>query len=262
MKIPSGSKSKLDAGALALLYHELRPEASAYSYVLQCSRFEDHLRLLTRLPAEHYQPMVTFDDGHISNYSYALPMLERHHLKGHFFITAGWTGTQCNYMTPQHLRALHRGGHAIGAHGWSHTLLTQCDTAKLHHELNDTRAALEDHISAPVTGISLPGGRSNAVVIRACREAGYTTIWTSAPGIAPSAMEEIIGRFNIVASYDDEHLRRLFNPASGELERAAWRGCWKMAAQRALGDHIYARLWALLNHKEGDAKVVMPGSTL
>lgn len=238
--------------AVALLYHELRVEASAYSYVLPRSRFAEHLRLFASLPAASYRPLITFDDGHISNHEHALPMLAQHGIQAHFFITAGWTGKRPGYMEPQHLRDLHAAGHVIGAHGWSHTLLPRCNAAELRHELRGTRAALEDHISAPVTTLSLPGGRSNAAVMAACREAGYTTVWTSLPDTTCLPPAATAGRYNIVAGATDEFLLRLLDPRSGELKRARSVGRIKAAAQRLLGDTAYAKLWAVLNRQESE----------
>lgn len=225
-----------------------------YSYVLPCARFEEHLRLFGSIPSSAYEPVVTFDDGHISNYTHGFPLLERFGTRAHFFITAGWTGERQGYMEPQHLRVLYEAGHTIGAHGWTHALLTQCDSGKLRHELCDARAALEDIIGGPVRSMSLPGGRSNPAVLRACRDAGYTTVWTSVPGSLSTITEPLAGRFNVLAGHTDELLRRLLDPTSGELTQAARMGRWKAVAQRAMGDRLYARLWALLNHKEGGAE--------
>lgn len=238
---------------LALLYHELRPDAAAYSYVLACARFEEHLQLIRELPASAYQPVITFDDGHISNFLYAMPAMEKAGRKAHFFITAGWTGTRADYMSRAQVRALYEAGHTIGAHGWTHTLLTQCTPAELRRELYDARSALEDATGAPVTSLSLPGGRSNSAVKEACREAGYTTIWTSVPEPTRSETEATIGRFNILSGHSDAFLQRLLDPTTGELSRASRVSRWKATAQRVMGDATYARLWALLNHKEGAA---------
>ena len=235
-----------------LLYHELRTESAAYSYVLSSARFQEQLKLFASLPADAYSPVVTFDDGHLSNYTHALPALERAGIKAHFFITAGWTGTRPDYMEPAHLRALHEAGHSIQAHGWTHTLLTQCSAAELNHELRDARLQLEDQISAPVTSLSLPGGRSNARVLAACRDAGYTTVWTSVPGASGSLDAPLVGRFNVLAGHTDSFLQRLLDPASGELARAARMSRLKGTAQRALGDRLYAKLWAMVNRQEAE----------
>ena len=240
-------------GSVPLLYHELRPESSAYSYVLPCDRFAGHLRLFARLRRESlgtYVPLITFDDGHASNHAFAFPMLADAVMKAHFFITAGWTGARAGYMKPRQLRDLHAAGHTVGAHGWSHALLTGCDDAELRRELCDTRAALEDWIGAPVTTLSLPGGRGDARVMRACRAAGYTTLWTSVPGVTAYAAGPVVGRFNVLAGMTDAALERLLDPSSGALRRASRISRAKATAQRLLGDRMYARLWAMVNRQE------------
>ncbi len=247
---------------LPLLYHELRPEPTAYSYVLPCDRFAQHLALFQSLQygaPNSFRPILTFDDGHISNHAYAMPMLNGAGATAHFFITAGWTGTRSGYMAPQHLRDLRAAGHTIGAHGWSHTLLTACSDANLHRELNDAKAALEDWIGAPVTSMSLPGGRSNARVVRACQHAGFTTLWTSTPKSTDDVESGQIGRFNILAGATDTFLQQLLDPQSGVLHRATRTSRLKAAAQQALGDRLYARLWSAINQQEAD---VPEGSAL
>ena len=253
-----GATAEANAASHALvplLYHELRPEASAYSYVLPCDRFREHLQLFARLGSEMpkpYAPVITFDDGHISNHAYALPMLQDAGTTAHFFITAGWTGTRDGYMEPRHLRELYAAGHAVGAHSWSHALLTGCSDAELQHELCDAKVALEDWIGAPVSALSLPGGRGNARVLRACRKAGYTTVWTSTPGVTPSVSEPVIGRFNILAGVTEEALARLLNPGSGALRKAERLSRAKAVLQGMLGDRMYAKLWAAVNRQEAD----------
>jgi peptidoglycan/xylan/chitin deacetylase (PgdA/CDA1 family) len=237
--------------AAALLYHELRPEASAYSYVLPTARFAEHLALFARLGAESYQPVITFDDGHVSNYTQALPLLDRHGVEAHFFITAGWTGERAGFMTSAEIRALRAAGHTIGAHGWSHTLLTQCSPAELQHELVDAKQRLEDTLGEPVTSLSLPGGRANAGVCQAVRAAGYTTVWTSVPGATALPLRDRVGRYNIRAGVTDETLRQLLDPSSGALARAGRVQGWKARAQALLGDRLYARLWSVVNRSEG-----------
>ncbi len=237
---------------VALLYHELRPEPSAYSYVLPCSRFHEHLRLLDQLAArpESYRAVLTFDDGHLSNHDHALPALQEHGRSAHFFITAGWTGQRIGYMRPEHLRALHAAGQKIGAHGWSHKLLTHCSAAELQRELRDARMALEDWIAAPVTSMSLPGGRANDRVMAACGEAGYTSVWTSVPGAEALPLRGTIGRFNIHASASDNFLEHLLDPSTGLLQAIRRKHRWKQKLQRLLGDRMYGRLWAMLNRQE------------
>lgn len=239
--------------SLPLLYHELRPERSSYSYVLQCRRFEEHLGLFARMRAEQphaLQPEITFDDGHCSNIRYALPLLANRAMRARFFITAGWTGTRANYMNWEDLRSLHAAGQTIGAHGWSHALLTQVHGAELELELRGAREKLEDGLGLPVTSMSLPGGRSNRSVLEACTEAGYTEVWTSVPRAEPKPFGKVIGRLNVRGDANVAWLEKLLQPGGAELRGLRRQHQVKTAAKALLGDRLYAKAWAMLNREE------------
>ena len=239
-----------------LLYHELRPRGSAYSYVVDTDAFEGHLELYTALratPETTLWPEITFDDGHISNYEFALPRLQARGLKAHFFITAGWTGTKPGYMGWNELRELHAAGQTIGAHGWTHTLLTHCDGEQLDQELRTTRLTLEEKLGAAVTTMSLPGGRSNGKVLAACQAAGYTHIFTSAPQAEALPLGLTVGRLNIRGDMTLEWLARLLANDGTMLEKLGRRHRIKEAAKRWMGDAVYAKVWSLLNRQEREA---------
>jgi peptidoglycan/xylan/chitin deacetylase (PgdA/CDA1 family) len=246
------------AGArrLHLLYHELRPSGSAYSYVVDTDAFDRHLAFYASLqsrPTASLRPAITFDDGHISNYEFALPRLSALGLKAHFFITAGWTETKPGYMGWKELRALHADGQIIGGHGWSHTLLTHCDPAQLDHELRTTRLTLEDKLGAAVTTMSLPGGRYNSQVMAACRKAGYTQIFTSVPQAETVPLGETVGRLNIRGDMTEAWIEGLFDADSVALAKLGRQYRIKETAKRWMGDKLYAKLWSLLNREEPEA---------
>ena len=241
---------QLSARALHLLYHELSSEPRDYTYVTETSRFAEHLYLFARLQDAPLQPRLTFDDGHISAYTHALPMLAEHNLTARFFITAGWTGTRADYLGWSELRALHQAGHSIGAHGWSHKLLTHCDDAELQRELYDSRRLLEDKLGAPILTMSFPGGRFNARVLQACEKAGYTQMFTSEPQIAPSESDRMIGRLNLHGDTAAAWLTELFRLESPVLAGLQRKARLKAFAKKLLGDKLYASLWALANKQE------------
>lgn len=240
---------------LHLLYHELRRVPSSYSYALECTTFEQHCELFAKLRrpgATTFRPEVTFDDGHRSDYEFALPILQRHDITARFFITAGWTDQRAGYMRWPELRALHSSGQHIGAHGWSHALLTHCTNAELERELGGAKRALEDGLGAPVTTMSLPGGRTNARVLAACWDAGFEQVFTSSPRAEPGipTSRTTIGRLNVRSSMSAATLHRLLQPESGALRALERQEQLKGTVKAIIGDRAYAKVWALLNRHE------------
>ena len=197
-------------------------------------------------------PEITFDDGHRSNYELALPILQARGLTARFFITAGWTGQRSAYMGWQELRLLHAAGQRIGAHGWSHTLLTHCNKRELQTELGDARLALEDGLGVAITTLSLPGGRYNDRVISACHDAGYTQIYTSIPKTEPVPAGPMVGRLNILKDMKLEWIASLLEPNSSALAGLGRQYRMKAAAKSLLGDRMYEKVWAILNRREVD----------
>ena len=247
--------SQPPARQLHLLCHELRSSAASYTYVTSTGLFQQHLDLYSGLPtaASPVVPVITFDDGHISNYEIAAPLLAARDLSAHFFLTVGWIGTRPGFMDWPQVRALHQAGHTIGAHSWSHALLTHCSPAQLDIELTQARLTLEDHLGAAVTTMSLPGGRANRRVLAACRAAGYTRVYTSVPQIENSPIAFTVGRLNIRGNMQTAWLAQLFTPSSPQLARLSRAHRLKAATKSILGDRLYAFVWALANRKEPDA---------
>jgi peptidoglycan/xylan/chitin deacetylase (PgdA/CDA1 family) len=242
---------------LYLLYHELRSGKSNYSYIVETQEFEKHLDLfreLREIEGSALRPEITFDDGHISNFEIAPAALQSHAIKAHFFITVGWTGSRPGYMGWSELRELDQAGHIIGAHGWTHTLLTHCNEKELHHELADARLTLEERLGTPITTMSLPGGRYNRRVLTACQQAGYQQIFTSVPKAEPEPPGLTIGRLNIRGDMSLEWLSKLFQPGSNVLSGLERQYQRKEAVKALLGDRLYAKLWAILNRQEPEAE--------
>ena len=238
---------------LHLLYHELRSCRSEYLYAIEKEQFERHVDLFVAMRKAEIPglwPEVTFDDGHLSDFEYALPVLQSRGLSARFFITVGWTGNKSGYMDWPELRALHQSGQLIGAHGWSHTLLTHCAKKDLDKELSGARLTLEDKLGCSITTMSLPGGRYNQRVLAACREAGYSRIYTSEPRAEQMPLGFMVGRLNLRGDMTLEWIRNVLQPESRALSSLERQYRMKTAAQRLLGDRLYEKLWAVLNRKE------------
>ena len=241
--------------SLYLLYHELRPGRSAYTYVLETREFDRHVDIFSQMRKANSRglwPEVTFDDGHISNFEYALPILQSRGLTARFFITVGWTGKKPGYMGWRELRSLHKSGQLVGAHGWSHAFLTHCAPGDFDVELGKAKSVLEDKLGISITTMSLPGGRYNRRVLAACREAGYTQVYTSVPRAEYEPLGFTVGRLNVRGDWSPEWIRNVLQPGSRAVSNLERQYRIKAVAKAVVGDRLYEKLWALLNRKEPD----------
>ena len=152
------------SGIPVLMYHALEDDAHPSGatdageqlYVLEVSSFREQMSylhregyrafLLEELRALGEWPdkaiVLTFDDGHESNSSLALPILQECGFKAKFFITTGWIGTP-NFMNKEQIRGLHRAGMGIGSHGVTHRFLSDLPEAEVRAELIDSKTVLE-----------------------------------------------------------------------------------------------------------------------
>lgn len=97
----------------------------------------------------------TFDDGTVDHFTDAAPMLEKHGLRGTFFIVINWIG-KGKKLTWDQVKSLAERGHEIGSHSMSHgnlvTLSTKGDLVNLEKEIVDPIGIIKEKIGlAPVT---------------------------------------------------------------------------------------------------------------
>jgi peptidoglycan/xylan/chitin deacetylase (PgdA/CDA1 family) len=127
--------------------------------------------------------VLTFDDGHVSNHTEALPVLLERQLTATFFVTAGRIGTGATMSWPQ-IRELHAAGMEIGSHTMTHRAPSTLDDDELRFELCESKRTLEDGLGAPVTSISSPTGFFNPRMRQVAHEAGYHALCAGRAGLA------------------------------------------------------------------------------
>ncbi len=140
---------------------------------------------------------ITFDDGYEDNLASALPLLIQHAVPCTYFVTAENVlrglpfehdrayGVSPRPHTAAHIRDLAASGVEIGSHAWSHRDFGALDADTTRREFIDSRRALEDIISAPITRFAFPFGRpENAPphAIALARECGYGAVCTAYGG--------------------------------------------------------------------------------
>ncbi len=231
---------------MIITYHELCREGSTDIYRVSLAHFDAHLLLLKGLQsvADSCDYTVTFDDGHISHYDLALPALAKYGMHSTFFITTGWVESS-NRVSQQQIREMREAGHQIGSHTCSHPFLPDCSDVQLRHELLDSRKKLEDILGATVTAISLPYGRWDHRVFRACCDAGYTQVYTSDPWLRTAKRGGIMssGRLTIRHSFGADELLAFLTAKGLAKFRLQIPFRTKQGLRFCLGDKVYHWVW-------------------
>jgi peptidoglycan/xylan/chitin deacetylase (PgdA/CDA1 family) len=135
----------------------------------------------TRLPRRPI--VISFDDGYLSQYARAFPVLRAH----------GWPGVlnlevrhlrSAGGMLAWRVRKLIAAGWELDAHTVTHPDLTTVDAARLKYEVDGSRRRLRRKFHVPVDFFCYPSGRYDARVVAEVRRAGFLGATTTAYGLA------------------------------------------------------------------------------
>jgi peptidoglycan/xylan/chitin deacetylase (PgdA/CDA1 family) len=226
-----------------LAYHEVMP-GSDYAYCVPSRQFKEQLRKLQDCAAAGIATQVTFDDGERSQMEIAGPLLLEHGIKATYFVTPGLIGTAHKFLGWEELKELQAAGHSIQSHGWSHKFLTACDDRELGHELKMSKEQLEDRLGGSVEEMSIPGGRWDARVLRACAEAGYQRVYVSEPWLGKEVFGvEVLGRFMVRKTTSLELFERIVRGDRAALRKMKMRSQIRKGIVNLVGDDRYHRLW-------------------
>jgi len=137
------------------------------------------------VPLPPGKPIVlTFDNGYVSQYTNALPVLRR----------LGWPGVENIQLTglppaqgglsEAQVRSLIRAGWELDTQGMSHADLITLGPAALHYQIATARQILRRRFRVPVDWFAYPSGHYDATVIAALKAAGFVGSETVVPGWA------------------------------------------------------------------------------
>ena len=207
---------------LSLEYHDVIAggdfDASGFpgnapaSYKLTADAFDAHLDAIGRAsrppvgvadawfrtPAGQPPLFITFDDGG-AGAIVAADLLERRGWRGHFFVTAGRVDTK-GFLTREEIVDLHRRGHVIGSHSFSHPLRMGAEPAeRILNEWRSSQQVLSDILGTPVVTASVPGGFYRPVVAEMAAQAGVRILFTSMPTTRCSVVDgcHVLGRYTL-----------------------------------------------------------------
>jgi len=182
---------------VVLTYHDVIPRRTAASEWFDCSvsELQDQIRGMERAKVHFItleqlyrylsagaalpsRPVcITFADNYLGYYTYALPILRRHHIPSAQFVHTGFVGSPIGRpkLTWAELAEIDRAGDVtIGSQTVTHPpdLRTLSD-AGLRKEMTESKRALESHLHHPVRFLAYPNGKFDSRCERAAARAGY-----------------------------------------------------------------------------------------
>jgi peptidoglycan/xylan/chitin deacetylase (PgdA/CDA1 family) len=136
----------------------------------------------TPLPAK---PIVlSFDNGYRTQFTQALPVLERYHWVGDENLQLSGLPPAQGGLSTREVRLLVKAGWELDTQGFSHADLPSLDAAQLHYQVAVARSVLRQRYHVPVDWFCYPSGLYDSTVIAAVRAAGFVGSTTVIPGWA------------------------------------------------------------------------------
>jgi len=255
-------KSKLPI----LLYHDLEsPECpnektnrAARDTVVTASNFEGQIKKLvdkgytsislsdyfdfkcSKSPLPSRPLIITFDDGHYSNYSLALPVLKKYGFKGTFFIVTDRIDQEF-HLSREQVAQMALEGMEIGSHGVTHQFLPKLDSSGIEYEMGESRDVLESILNQCVKYFAFPGGHYNKNVLELLSFCGYKAACSCLQGLNNTNTNKyLLKRIEVRGKLTVDAFSRIFSRSHIALYQ--FIDLWKNFIRRSIGLDAYSRL--------------------
>ncbi len=195
-----------DPKVLVVLYHNLVFGRTGNAYNRDIYNFEHDLQFLRRnftiIDFDTLQEIqegkrsidtdvaiITFDDGDLSMYAIAFPLLKEFNIKATFFLVSDYVG-EVGYISWEQAKEIadyrNQFGEklfTLGSHTVTHRALANLSETEILQELADSKRIIEENTGQPINALALPfgSGRQETAVIEAARTSGYRFLRHSEP---------------------------------------------------------------------------------
>jgi len=190
--------------------------------------------------------VIGFDDGHVSNYTLALPILNKYGFTAEVYVTTDWIGKP-NYLSEEQISELFHAGIQIGSHGASHRYLSDLSKKDNIEELSHSKSVLENIIGGPIYVFAAPGGRYNDLTISCLRELNYKIAYTSKIGYYTNMVDIYhIPRFAIKRDMGLSEFRKIIKKDLFYLYKKLCVTKSLNTAKKCLGNKLYEHVRSML----------------
>lgn len=209
----AAGKRQIPATSLSILmYHAVTEEPfdDAGQMSISVARFAEHLRALSEAPVDllsldeavlrfcggtldRAAATIVFDDGFVGVHEHAAALLTARRIPATVYLRTAHIGSGSfpevegglgRPLTWDEVRALHRGGIAIGSHTHSHPRLTSLTPTHITQELRESRDRIAEEVGVTPHAFAYPFGAYgtfNGSTRLALLEEGFrsacTTVW-------------------------------------------------------------------------------------
>lgn len=177
-----------------LLRAQLRALARAGYHGVTLGQVFDYWRRGYALP--HKPVVVSFDDGYLSDYTRAAPLLRRLSWPGVLNLELGNVRKRGG-LTARMVHALIAAGWEVDSHTLTHPDMTTIGAARARHELVGSRAEIKRRFGVMARFFCYPVGRYNASVEAEVKAAGYDGATTEREGSATPADPFALARVRV-----------------------------------------------------------------
>lgn len=230
-----------------------------WPYLVDADQFEAQLRVIAEksVATPHIRDLIgkmqtgeslpqraiclTFDDGKVSDYEIAFPLLKKYGLAATFFVVTDRVG-KSGYVTWEHLEEMNRAGMSIESHSRSHPFLSQCSESMVYEEMASSKAAIESRLGTSVRCFAFPGGDWVLAHQAIAKRCGYDAICTSNVGLNQQMSIWSLERLTISRAETLETFRAILNDGSWRIK--VWM--FRMQALRSIRHAMGLRGYSLL----------------
>lgn len=182
---------------------------------------------------------LTFDDGYISNFTLAYPVLKKYGFKAIFFIVVN-NIDKPGYMSWEQLRQLKADGMAIGSHSMNHPILTKMEDKDVEYELRESKNILDKNLLFSIDSISIPRGFWNDRIANIAFKVGYKQIFTSDEGHSNWNVETCIFKRTVIRKdYTLKDFDKIIRNNVFFFFLKKWERFFRIWLQKILGLGIY-----------------------
>ena len=110
--------------------------------------------------------ILNFDDGRLTQYTNALPILDKYGFKATFYVVCNYIGKKDGYMDWNEIKTLHKEGHDIGSHSMNHVRLEALSKKNVEYEVGQSKRCLQKHgINATSFAYPFDSGSEDKTVV-------------------------------------------------------------------------------------------------